>query len=672
MAFELVSSYSPSGDQPKAIVELVKNINNGIKSQVLLGVTGSGKTFTVANAIAKTNRPTLVISHNKTLAAQLYSELRSFFPNNAVEYFVSYYDYYQPEVYLPVSNLYIEKELAINEELEKLRLSTVTSLLSGRQDIIVVASVSCIYGVGKPEEFKKNTRTFKLTEQLSRNELLHIFVDMLYSRNDTEWTRGNFRVIGDTIDLFVAYGNYGYRFVFWGDEIEAIYQIDPISGKQAETLTEVTIFPANLFVMHCDVLHEVVKQMQLDLGKQLHHFESIGKYEEAKRLKERTELDIEMLKELGYCPGIENYSRYVDGRAAGERPFCLLDYFPEDYLMVIDESHVTIPQFRAMWGGDHARKVNLVEYGFRLPSAIDNRPLHFDEFERLINQVIFVSATPADYELKASEGLIVEQIIRPTGLLDPEIEVKPTKNQIKDILTEIDQVVRKEERVFITTLTKRMAEELTTYLVEANILCKYMHSDIKTLDRVTILNELREGVFDVLVGVNLLREGLDLPQVSLMLILDADKEGFLRNTRSLIQTIGRVARHTSGRVVMYADRCTASMEAAIQETQRRRHLQMTYNTNHQIIPTAIKKTSNAMEFKQAKNHHTSTYDNHQELAMVQESVVPYGSSLQEQIQIIEKKMYQAAAELRFVEADKLKTLLEQLKKNQYSPGVKEV
>ena len=655
MSFSLLSAYKPAGDQPKAILELVKNINQGAKYQVLLGVTGSGKTFTIANAIAQAQRPTLVISHNKTLAAQLYSELSGFFPTHAVEYFVSYYDYYQPEVYLPASNVYIEKELAINEELEKLRLRTIAALVSGRRDVIVVASVSCIYGLGKPEEFKRNTHAFKVGMPLARNELLGRFVAMLYSRNDSECKRGQFRVMGDTIDLLLPYANYGYRFLFWGDEIEAIYRINPTSGKQIETVTETTIFPANLFIMHPDLLHKVIQEMQLDLGKQLAHFEALGKNEEAKRLKERTELDIEMLRELGYCSGIENYSRYIDGRAPGERPFCLLDYFPKDYLMVIDESHVTLPQFRAMWGGDHARKTNLVNYGFRLPAAIDNRPLNFEEFEQLLHQVIFVSATPADYELITAGGLVVEQVIRPTGLLDPEIEVKPTKNQIRDILEAIHHVVSRGERVFITTLTKRMAEELTDYLLQAGVACRYMHSEVKTLDRVTILNDLRAGKFDVLVGVNLLREGLDVPQVSLMLILDADKEGFLRNTRSLIQTIGRVARHTAGRVIMYADKITASMEQAINETRRRRTLQMEHNRQHAITPTAI-----------TNNQPSSYMGNYSanEDAYASDITMAYGKeeTLEKRIEAMEKEMYRAAAALEFLEADRLKELLERLRK----------
>lgn len=671
MLFELVSPYQPAGDQPKAILELIQNINSGVFSQVLLGVTGSGKTFTIANAIQALNRPTLVISHNKTLAAQLYSELRSFFPNNAVEYFVSYYDYYQPEVYLPSTGVYIEKELAINDELERLRLSAVSSLLSDRRDVIVVASVSCIYGVGKPEEFKKNCYLFKIGCQLSRNEFLRIFVDMLYSRNDVEFTRGHFRVMGDTIDLFIAYGDHAYRFVFWGDDLEAIYIIDPSSGKTTKEVQEALIFPANLFVTSKEVLQRAMVHIQLDLQVQLNSFEELGKFEEAKRLKERTELDLEMLRELGYCSGIENYSRYIDGRLSGERPFCLLDYFPKDYLMVMDESHVTIPQFRAMFSGDRARKINLVEHGFRLPSAMDNRPLNFNEFEKLIGQIVFVSATPADYELEVSGGIVVEQIIRPTGLVDPQIEVRPSVNQVHNILEEIDQVIKKGDRVLITTLTKRMAEELTNYLIHANIRCRYIHSEVKTLDRVTILNGFRNGEFDVLVGVNLLREGLDLPQASLMLILDADKEGFLRNARSLIQTIGRVARHEQGRVIMYADKITASMKQAITETQRRRTLQIDYNKQKGIIPSSVQKKQVNMGLQTEipeERLRKSNYYSQQETFLpiiAAESVPAYGNkkTLQEQIKTLEHQMYQAAEALQFIEADRLKEMLDALKKS---------
>ncbi|MGI2298934.1 excinuclease ABC subunit UvrB [Candidatus Cardinium hertigii] len=670
MSFKIVSPYQPAGDQPKAILELVSHINRGVSSQVLMGVTGSGKTFTIANTIEALNRPTLVISHNKTLAAQLYSELRAFFPHNAVEYFVSYYDYYQPEVYLPASDIYIEKELAINDELERLRLSAVAALLSDRRDVIVVASVSCIYGLGAPASFKENSHLFRVGCRLSRNDLLKHFVDMLYSRDDSVFKRGRFRVMGDTIDLFVAYADYGYRFIFWGDELEAIHVIDPASGRKTKALQEAFVFPANLFVMGKDVLDGAVSKIQQDLHIQVNYFNEIGKFEEAKRLQERTELDLEMLRELGYCTGIENYSRYIDGRSVGERPFCLLDYFPKDYLMVIDESHVTIPQFRAMAGGDRARKINLVAHGFRLPSAMDNRPLHFNEFEQLIRQVIFVSATPADYELERSRGLVVEQIIRPTGLLDPEIEVRPTLHQMDDILEAIHQVVKKGERVLITTLTKRMAEELTDYLVHAHIRCRYIHSEIKTLDRVTILNGLRNGTFDVLVGVNLLREGLDLPQVSLMVILDADKEGFLRNARSLIQTIGRVARHTEGRVLMYADKVTPSMEQAIGETERRRALQMDYNAQHQIIPSAVyqKQATIDLEDQMLPPLIEATDDDGAFPMVVADGTALYEKkeTIEARIQLLEHKMYQAAEALQFLEADRLKEMIENLKKQQNS------
>lgn len=666
MSFKIASPYQPAGDQPKAIVELVENIKRGLSSQVLMGVTGSGKTFTIANTIQALNRPTLVISHNKTLAAQLYSELRSFFPTNLVEYFVSYYDYYQPEVYLPASDVYIEKELAINDALERLRLSTVSALLSDRRDVIVVASVSCIYGLGKPESFKRNSHLFRVGCRLSRNDLLKYFVEMLYSRDDAAFTRGRFRVMGDTIDLFVAYGDYAYRFIFWGDEVEAIHIINPNSGTKIKVVQEALIFPANLFVMSKDILDNAIKNIQEDLEIQLNYLHKIGKLQEAKRLEERTVLDLEMLRELGYCTGIENYARYIDGRSAGERPFCLLDYFPKDYLMVIDESHVTIPQFRAMSGGDRARKINLVEHGFRLPSAMDNRPLNFGEFEEQMHQVVFVSATPADYELNNSKGVVIEQIIRPTGLLDPEIEVRSTLHQMYDILAEIDKVVKKNERVLITTLTKRMAEELTDYLIHANVRCRYIHSEIKTLDRVTILHELRHGVFDVLVGVNLLREGLDLPQVSLMVILDADKEGFLRNVRSLIQTIGRVARHPKGRVIMYADSITASMEAAIGETQRRRALQMAYNIEHGIVPSAVHQTERSTDLADeiATSFAQVVYDTPLNTTVAADGSVAYGKqeSNQEYIERLEKQMYQAAEALQFLEADRLKETIEKLKK----------
>ncbi|HTE30571.1 MAG TPA: excinuclease ABC subunit UvrB, partial [Chryseolinea sp.] len=548
MEFRLTSEYQPTGDQPKAIEQLTKGVLEGEQHQTLLGVTGSGKTYTVANVIANTQKPTLVLSHNKTLAAQLYGEFKQFFPDNAVEYFISYYDYYQPEAFIPSSGLYIEKDLSINEEIEKLRLSATSSLLTGRRDVIVVASVSCIYGIGNPEEFGKNVIKLTAGETVPRNKLLFALVDILYNRTEVEFKRGTFRVKGDTVDVFLAYADYAVRIYFWGDEIESIQRIDPVSGKKISDETVITIFPANLFVTGKSVLHQAIREIQDDMVSQVDMFESERRHLEAKRLKERTEFDIEMMRELGYCSGIENYSRYFDRRQPGGRPFCLIDYFPDDFLLVIDESHVTVPQVRAMWGGDRSRKVNLVDYGFRLPSALDNRPLTFNEFEGLLNQVVYVSATPSEYELRKSEGIVVEQIIRPTGLLDPHIDVRPSRNQIDDLLEEIDERVKLKERVLVTTLTKRMAEELTKYMDRVGVKCRYIHSEVATLDRVEILRELRLGVYDVLVGVNLLREGLDLPEVSLVAILDADKEGFLRNQRSLVQTIGRAARNVNGKV----------------------------------------------------------------------------------------------------------------------------
>ncbi|MDH5382541.1 MAG: excinuclease ABC subunit UvrB [Cyclobacteriaceae bacterium] len=591
MDFKLTSEYEPTGDQPKAIGELVSSLNNGEPYLTLLGATGTGKTFTMANVIAELNRPTLILCHNKTLAAQLYGEFKSFFPENAVEYFISYYDYYQPEAFLPSSNLYIEKDLSINEEIEKLRLSASSSLLTGRRDIVVVASVSCIYGIGNPEEFSKNVVKLEKGQKIARNKLLLSFVDILYNRTTAEFKRGTFRVKGDTIDIFIAYGDFAYRIFFWDDEIEEIQMIEPNTGKKISQEDSITIFPANLFVTGKDMLSKVISEIQDDLVSQIQMFESEKRPLEAKRIKERTEFDLEMMRELGYCSGVENYSRYFDRRNPGARPFCLLDYFPDDFLMFVDESHVTLPQVRAMWGGDRSRKSNLVEYGFRLPSALDNRPLTFTEFEALLNQVVYVSATPADYELQQSEGVIIEQIIRPTGLLDPQIEVRPTLHQIDDLLEEIDERVKKEERVLITTLTKRMAEEMTKYLENAGVKCRYIHSEVATLDRVEILRELRLGIFDVLVGVNLLREGLDLPEVSLVAILDADKEGFLRSHRSLIQTIGRAARNVDGRVIMYADKVTNSMRLAIDETNRRRMVQQEYNIKNGITPKTILKNT---------------------------------------------------------------------------------
>ncbi|KYG83964.1 excinuclease ABC subunit B [Roseivirga seohaensis] len=667
MDFKITSDFVPTGDQPAAIKALAEGVNAGEASQVLLGVTGSGKTFTIANLIQEVQKPTLILSHNKTLAAQLYGEFKQFFPDNAVEYFISYYDYYQPEAFIPGSNLYIEKDLSINEEIEKLRLSATSSLLTGRRDVIVVASVSCIYGIGNPEEFGKNVITLQVGDTISRNKLLFAFVDILYSRTEAEFKRGTFRVKGDTVDIFIAYGDFAYRIYFWGDEIEAIQMIDPVSGMKISDEKIITIFPANLFVTGKDVLNQAIHEIQNDLVERLHQFEDDGKFLEAKRLKERTEFDLEMMRELGYCSGVENYSRYFDRRQRGQRPFCLLDYFPEDFLMVIDESHVTLPQVRAMWGGDRSRKENLVEYGFRLPSAMDNRPLKFDEFEGLAKQTIYVSATPADYELNLTQGEVVEQVIRPTGLLDPIIEVRPSPNQIDDILEEIDIRVKKEERVLITTLTKRMAEELSKYLERANVKVRYIHSEVSSLDRVEILRELRLGIFDVLVGVNLLREGLDLPEVSLVAILDADKEGFLRNERSLVQTIGRAARNQNGMVIMYADRTTVSMQRAIDETRRRRAIQQAYNEEHGITPTTVKKskeaimnqTSVADSRKQKKNYYAES----ESISVAADPVVAYmgKEGLEKMIQKTQKSMEKAAKELDFIEAARLRDELAELK-----------
>ena len=590
MDFRINSPFKPTGDQPQAIKELVKGLNRGDRHQTLLGVTGSGKTFTVANVIEKVQRPTLILSHNKTLAAQLYGEFKQFFPDNAVEYFVSYYDYYQPEAFIPTTNTYIEKDLAINDEIEKLRLSTTSTLLSGRKDIIVVSSVSCIYGLGNPADFLKGIIRISKGERISRNTFLHALVTALYSRTETEFKRGTFRVKGDTVDLFLAYAERALRFSFCGEEIEEIESIEPATGKRIEILDHVAIFPATIFVTNAKQQLKAIWQIQEDMVKQVDYFKEQGRHLEAKRLDDRVTHDLEMIRELGYCSGIENYSRYFDGREPGMRPFCLLDYFPEDYIMVIDESHVTIPQLRAMYGGDRSRKVNLVEYGFRLPAAMDNRPLKFEEFETLQQQVVFVSATPADYEMTKSEGVIVEQLIRPTGLLDPLIEVKPCGNQVDDLLEEIDVTVKKNERVLVTTLTKRMAEELAKYLTKLSIRCRYIHSEVETLDRVELLRDFRLGLLDVLIGINLLREGLDLPEVSLVAIMDADKEGFLRSNRSLTQTAGRAARNINGRVIMYADKITESMRKTIDETNRRREKQTKYNIENNIVPTPLNKS----------------------------------------------------------------------------------
>jgi excinuclease ABC subunit B len=660
MDFKLSSEYVPTGDQPQAIDQLVKGVTEGERHQTLLGVTGSGKTFTIANVVARLGRPTLVLSHNKTLAAQLYGEFKQFFPENAVEYFISYYDYYQPEAYIPSSNLYIEKDLSINEEIEKLRLSATSSLLTGRRDVIVVASVSCIYGIGNPEEFGKNVIRLKTGEMIPRNRLLFGLVDILYNRTEVDFKRGTFRVKGDTVDIFLAYADYALRIYFFGDEIESIHRIDPQSGKKISEEEGVTIYPANLFVTGKEALHVAIREIQDDLVMQVSMFESERRHLEAKRLKERTEFDLEMMRELGYCSGIENYSRYFDRRRPGARPFCLLDYFPDDFLLVVDESHVTIPQIRAMWGGDRSRKVNLVDYGFRLPSALDNRPLTFNEFESLVNQAIYVSATPGEYELRKSEGVVVEQIIRPTGLLDPEIDVRPSKNQIDDLLDEIDERVKKKERVLVTTLTKRMAEELTKFLDRAGVKCRYIHSEVPTLERVEILRELRLGLYDVLVGVNLLREGLDLPEVSLVAILDADKEGFLRNQRSLVQTIGRAARNVNGRVIMYADSITESMQQAIDETNRRRKIQLDYNEAHGIKPKTILKSTQSIlgqtKVADARKTKERYYVENEEATLAADPVVAYlpKEDLLKMAERTRKAMEKAAKELEFMEAAKLR------------------
>lgn len=676
MSFQITSEYEPTGDQPSAIQQLSEGLESGDRFQTLLGATGTGKTFTIANVIQEVKRPTLVLSHNKTLAAQLYGEFKRFFPENAVEYFISYYDYYQPEAFIPTSNLYIEKDLSINEEIEKLRLSATSSLLTGRRDIIVVASVSCIYGIGNPEQFAKNVIRLRAGEKIARNRLLFSLVDILYSRTGAEFKRGTFRVKGDTVDIFIAYGDFAYRIIFWGDEIEAIQRIDPATGKKLSDEKSITIFPANLFVTGKEMLPQVIHEIQDDLMAQLDLFRGEQRHLEAKRLEERTEFDLEMIRELGYCSGVENYSRYFDRRQPGARPFCLLDYFPDDYLMVIDESHVTVPQIRAMWGGDRSRKVNLVDYGFRLPSALDNRPLTFNEFEAMQNQVIYVSATPGEYELRKSEGVIVEQIIRPTGLLDPEIDVRPSKNQIDDLLEEIDERVRREERVLVTTLTKRMAEELTKFLERAGVKCRYIHSEVDTLDRVEILRELRLGIFDVLVGVNLLREGLDLPEVSLVAILDADKEGFLRNQRSLVQTIGRAARNAGGRVIMYADTVTNSMQEAIDETNRRRAIQHAYNEEHGIVPrTILRSKESILEQTNVGSRGKSKkfYSGEDASSVAADPVVSYMESdeLGKVIAQTRKAMEKAARELDFIEAARLRDELqelEELKKKRDADG----
>lgn len=653
MPFKLTSEFRPTGDQPEAIRQLVDGLNSGILFQTLLGVTGSGKTFSIANVVNEVNRPTLVLSHNKTLAAQLYSEFKSFFPENAVEYFVSYYDYYQPEAYLPVSDTYIEKDLSINQEIEKLRLSATSSLLSGRRDVLVVSSVSCLYGIGNPEDFNSNVIEIRRGQKLVRNAFLRSLVDALYTRNEIELNRGNFRVKGDTVDIFLAYSDFILRIVFWGDEIDEILTVEPVNLKVMERFDAYRIFPASIFVTTKERINMALEHIENDLQLQVDFFRSVGKDYEAKRIYERVNYDLEMIRELGYCSGIENYSRYFDGRQPGSRPYCLLDYFPDDFLMVIDESHVTIPQIRAMFGGDAARKLNLVEYGFRLPAAKDNRPLRFEEFEELSPQTIYVSATPADYELAKSEGIVVDQLIRPTGLLDPIIDVRPSLNQIDDLLEEITLCTERSERTLVTTLTKRMAEELTDYLAKMGVSCNYIHSDVDTLDRVQIMEDLRRGKYDVLVGVNLLREGLDLPEVSLVAILDADKEGFLRSHRSLTQTAGRAARNLNGKVIMYADKMTDSMEKTIAETNRRREKQLAYNAEHNIIPRAIVKGERSALSK-AEPYAYVEPDPSAYIAadpVVQHMSV---SALEKAIQKVRKAMQEAAKELDFLEAARLR------------------
>jgi excinuclease ABC subunit B len=657
MDFQLVSDFEPTGDQPKAIEQLVKGLNRNDACQTLLGVTGSGKTFTIANVIAQVQRPTLILSHNKTLAAQLYSEFKQFFPNNAVEYFVSYYDYYQPEAYMPTTDTYIEKDLSINDEIEQLRIRASSALLSGRRDVIVICSVSCLYGIGNPDDFHANTIHIQKGQTISRNRFLKQLVDSLYSRNEVEFKRGTFRVKGDTVDICLSWNDLAYRFVFWGDDIEEIQSFDPVNGSILESLDEATIYPSSIFSTTQERINSAIAHIQDDMVKQVEYFKSIGKFQEAKRLEDRTIFDLEMIKELGYCSGIENYSRYFDGRAEGSRPFCLIDYFPKDYLMVIDESHVTVSQIRAMYGGDFSRKKTLIEYGFRLTAAFDNRPLKFEEFEDICNQTIFVSATPADYELIKSEGVVVEQVVRPTGLPDPVIEVRPSLNQIDDLVYEINQRAKIEERTLVTTLTKRMAEELTTYLKKLNIRCEYIHSDVDTLDRVRIMDELRHGLFDVLVGVNLLREGLDLPEVSLVAILDADKEGFLRSARSLTQTAGRAARNLNGKVIMYADKVTDSMQQTISETTRRRIKQLAYNEEHNITPKQVVRKQGSSLVKQTYQVPEKAYVEPEGVdRLVADPVYQYMSTtkLDKEIAKIKKAMEAAAKKLDFIEAARLR------------------
>ena len=660
MEYQLISEYQPTGDQPEAIRQLVDGFARGVHYQTLLGVTGSGKTFTAANVIAQIGKPTLVLSHNKTLAAQLYTELKGFFPNNAVEYFVSYYDYYQPEAYIPHTDTYIEKDLAINAEIEKLRLSATSALLSGRSDVVVVSSVSCLYGIGNPADFYKNRISVRVGQLLARDVYLRMLVDNQYVRNDVALNRGNFRVKGDTVDLFLAYADYILRISFWGDEVESIEAVDPITARVFERYDDFFIYPANIFVPNRERMQIAIRAIQDDLMLRIEELREMGKPYEAKRLEERVNYDLEMIRELGYCSGVENYSRYFDGRTPGERPFCLLDYFPDDFLVVIDESHVTIPQIKAMYGGDAARKRNLVDYGFRLPAAVDNRPLRFDEFEQLVENVIYISATPAEYELEKSEGVVVEQLIRPTGLLDPIIEVRPSLNQIDDLLEEINVCAKRDERVLVTTLTKRMAEELTNYLLKAGVRCTYIHSDVETLDRVQIMDDLRNGLYDVLIGVNLLREGLDLPQVSLVAILDADKEGFLRSHRALTQTVGRAARHLNGKAIMYADNITDSMKRTIDETNRRREKQLNYNEKHNIVPQAIKK--NFVSLLGKKQDVNVTKNSEKDSEILVESIDQYKSlsDLDRAIVRTRKLMQAAAKKMEFIEAAQYRDQLKKL------------
>ncbi|HEY1046246.1 MAG TPA: excinuclease ABC subunit UvrB [Bacteroidia bacterium] len=669
-AFELKSDFKPMGDQPEAIRQLVEGLNSNIRAQTLLGVTGSGKTFTVANVINQVKRPTLVLSHNKTLVAQLYGEFKQFFPNNAVEYFVSYYDYYQPEAFIPTTGTYIEKDLAINEEIEKMRLKTISTLLSGRRDIIIVASVSCIYGAGNPKDYEDSIIRISKGMVVSRNTFLHKLVDSLYSRTTDEFKRSNFRVKGDVVDVFPAYSDTAYRISFFGNEIEEIQTFEPSSGNILDDHTDVAIYPANIYVSPKDRLHQAIHEIQDDLVLQLEYFNQNGKSLEAKRLEERVNFDLEMMRELGYCSGIENYSRYMDRRHPGDRPFCLLDYFPDDFLLVVDESHVSMPQIRAMYGGDRARKINLVEYGFRLPAAMDNRPLKAEEFHSLVNQVIYVSATPADFEISESEGLVVEQLIRPTGLLDPVIEVRPCVNQVDDLLEEVDERVKQGDRVLVTTLTKRMSEELAKYMTRLGIKCQYIHSDVKTLDRVEILRDLRLGKIDVLIGINLLREGLDLPEVSFVAILDADKEGFLRSVTSLVQTIGRAARNVNGKVIMYADRMTDSMRKTIEETERRREKQKAYNTEHGIVPKTVLKSKDQIMTQTSvadakRNENLPVYNNNDgEIGVAADPVFDYmgPDELEKAIKETERSMMKAAKEMEFIEAARYRDQIEDLKK----------